>query len=334
MTTPYDLPSPTTYSWNVAIQKQIGPDWVASLTYLGGRVQHLDINQAINYGQIVTGPIVASGCAANATNCNALANVQTRRVLSLLNPAAGQFIGNMDTWYPYGTQRYNGLLSSIQKKLSRGMSLSANWTWSHCTGYYQGFNSKPEETATNPYDPLFRPRQLRQRPSPYRQRHGRCPTPSFLESAVAYRRHRMAAFRHLPLHFGRTNFGSGRNRSGIQRHQSPAPNLTDPTSVYTGQACGGCFYLNKSAFAPQALGTVGNLGWKHCERARLLGYGSCASRESYACAKRSPCRCVPMRSNVGNNFVPSISTTAALISPAVPAFAALNNGQFGQILTA
>jgi hypothetical protein len=69
--------------------------------------------------------------------------------------AAGQFVGNMDTWYPNGTQLYNGLLSSIQKRFSRGVSMSANWTWSHCIGYYQGFNLKPEETATNPYNPLF-----------------------------------------------------------------------------------------------------------------------------------------------------------------------------------
>jgi hypothetical protein len=155
MTTPNDLPSPTGYSWNLSVQKQIGPDWVASVTYIGSRVQHLYINQAINYGQIVPGPVVASGCAPTATNCNALANVQARRLLSLLNPVAGQFVGNMDTWYPYGTQLYNGLLSSIQKRFSRNVSMSANWTWSHCLGYYQGFNSKPEETATNPYDPLF-----------------------------------------------------------------------------------------------------------------------------------------------------------------------------------
>ena len=74
-------------------------------------------------------------------------------VLSLLNPAAGVYAGNIDQWYPYGTQFYNGLLSSIQKRLSQGTSISGNWTWSHCTGVYR-INSKPEETATNPYNPL------------------------------------------------------------------------------------------------------------------------------------------------------------------------------------
>ena len=49
---------------------------------------------------------------------------------------------------------YNGMLASVQKRLSRGVSMSANYTLSHCIGYYQGFNSKPEETATNPYNPL------------------------------------------------------------------------------------------------------------------------------------------------------------------------------------
>src|SRR5690349_19943651 len=109
MATPYDLASPTSYSCNLSVQKQFGSDWVASVTYVGSRVQHLYINQAIIYGQIVNGPSVPTGCAPTATNCHALANVQVRRVLSQSNPAAGLFIGNMDTWYPYGTQLYNGL---------------------------------------------------------------------------------------------------------------------------------------------------------------------------------------------------------------------------------
>src|ERR1019366_10736531 len=44
MSAPYNLPSPTTYSWNVSVQRQIGATWILSSTYLGSRVQHLDIN--------------------------------------------------------------------------------------------------------------------------------------------------------------------------------------------------------------------------------------------------------------------------------------------------
>src|SRR5581483_2788977 len=75
LTEPYDLATPTTYSWNVAIQRQLGASWILSATYLGSRVQHLYVNVPINYAQIVPGPIVTTGCAATAINCNATANI-------------------------------------------------------------------------------------------------------------------------------------------------------------------------------------------------------------------------------------------------------------------
>jgi hypothetical protein len=341
MTTPYDLPSPTTYSWNLSIQKQIGSDWIASVTYLGSRTQHLDINQAINYGQIVPGPAVASGCAPTATNCNALANVQTRRVLSLLNPAVGQFVGNMDTWYPYGTQLYNGLLSSIQKRFGRGVSISANWTWSHCIGYYQGFNSKPEETATNPYNPLFD--------------RGNCDSD---------RRHivNLTAVVQAPNLSNRLMHAvvTGWQVSGIYKFISGSPialqdgtdqelsainhqrpNLVDPKAVYTGKACGGCFYFNKAAFAPQPLGTVGNLGWNSVVTPAYWDVDLALSRR-FRFHERHVFEVRADAFNIGNNFVPAFpgsnppvqANTAAPTSPAVPAFVGLNSAQFGQILSA
>jgi hypothetical protein len=38
--------------------------------------------------------------------------------------------------------------------------------------------------------------------------------------------------------------------------------------------------------------------------------------------------------HISNSFVPSLASTAAPISPAVPAFTAWNSAQFGRILTA
>jgi hypothetical protein len=118
-------------------------------------------------------------------------------------------------------------------------------------------------------------------------------------------------------------------------------NLIDPASGYTGKICRGCFYLNKTAFAPQPSGTVGNLGWNNIT-------GPAYWDVALALSRRFPVReqqAVEVRAdafNVGNNFVPAFSGTnplaqggtAAPTSPAVPAFAALNSPQFGQILTA
>lgn len=333
MTTPYDLASPTTYSWNLSIQRQIGSDWVASLTYLGSRVQHLYINQAINYAQIVPGPIVTTGCAPTATNCNALANVQVRRVLSLLNQSAGQFVGNMDTWYPYGTQLYNGLLSSIQKRFSHGVSMSANWTWSHCLGYYQGFNSKPEETATNPANPLFDRGNCDSDRRHIVNLTAVAQAPNFsrgLARALVGGWQLAGIYRFISGMPISIQDGTDQELSAIN-HQRP--DLVSPGSVYTGHACGGCSYLNKSAFAPQALGTVGSLGWNSVTAPAFWDMDLALSRQ-FRLRERHALQVRADAFNISNSFVPSPASTAGPTSPAVPAFAAWNSAQFGQILTA
>ena len=82
------------------MQRQIGATWVLSSTYIGSRMQHLAINQPINYAEIAGGTTEASRCAATSLTCSATANTQARRVLSVLNPSQGQFVGNMDQWDP------------------------------------------------------------------------------------------------------------------------------------------------------------------------------------------------------------------------------------------
>ncbi len=124
--------------------------------------------------------------------------------------------------------------------------------------------------------------------------------------------------------------GTDQELSAIN-HQRP--NLTSPSSVYTGHACGGCFYLNKTAFAPQPLGTVGNLGWNSATGPAYWDMDLALSRE-FRFRERQAVQIRADAFNISNSFVPSLASTAAPVSPAVPAFAAWNSSQFGQILTA
>lgn len=133
--------------------------------------------------------------------------------------------------------------------------------------------------------------------------------------------------------------GTDQQLSGIN-HQRP--NLVDPTHVYTGQTCGGCFYLNKSAFAAQPLGTVGNLGWNSVTGPAYWGIDLAVSRQFPIRGERHRIEVRADAFNLTNGYVPAFSGTnppaqggtGAPVSPAVPAFAALNSSQFGQILTA
>ncbi len=104
--------------WNVSYQRQFAGNWLATVSYIGNKTTHLWLSQDLNYA--VYGP--------GATT----ANTAQRRVLSLLNPAQGQYYGTVYQTDDGGNSGYNGLLSSVQHRFSHHYTLLANYTWSHC----------------------------------------------------------------------------------------------------------------------------------------------------------------------------------------------------------
>jgi len=117
----------------------------------------------------------------------------------------------------------------------------------------------------------------------------------------------------------------------------------DPIHVLTGSTCGRCFYLNKAAFAPQPLGTVGNLGWNSVLTPAYWDVDLALSRQ-FRFRERHVFEVRADAFNIANSFVPAFpgtpgspptqAATAQPTSGAVPAFAAWNSNQFGQILNA
>ena len=129
--------------WNFSIQRQIGQDWLLSASYLGNSTIHMISGEQQNPGVFIPGVGDANGnctfngqtvpfSVASGARCSTVTNTQSRRVLSLLNPAQGRFYSDIGTIDDGGTASYQGLFLSAQKRLSRGVSASANYTWSHC----------------------------------------------------------------------------------------------------------------------------------------------------------------------------------------------------------
>ncbi len=117
------------YQWNFVVQRQFGNDWVASATYTGSESQNLLGSYQLNPATIVP-------CAGGApiTSCNSIANQNSRRFFTVNKfPGAGAY-GYMDVFDTGGTSSYNGMILAVQKRLSKGLSTSANYTWSHCIG--------------------------------------------------------------------------------------------------------------------------------------------------------------------------------------------------------
>jgi hypothetical protein len=133
---------PYVQQWNLGIQRQIGTDWLVSASYIGNEVTHLygarELDPAVYFpGNAVNGICtspqgytipVASG------PCSTVGNTSARRLLRQINPREGVKFSFLDAWDDGGTRSYNGLLLSTEKRFSRGFSFSANYTLSHCIG--------------------------------------------------------------------------------------------------------------------------------------------------------------------------------------------------------
>jgi hypothetical protein len=71
-----------------------------------------------------------------------LSNIAQRRFLFLENPVQGAYYAGIGQQDPGATASYNGLLLSAQRRMSHGVTLLANYTWSHC------ITSPPNEVLT------------------------------------------------------------------------------------------------------------------------------------------------------------------------------------------
>jgi len=116
------------YQWNFVVQRQFGNDWVASATYTGSESQNLLGSYQLNPGTI-------KSCGSSPiTACNNPGNTNSRRFFTVNNFPGAAAYGYMDVFDTGGTSSYNGMILAVQKRLSKGLSTSANYTWSHCIG--------------------------------------------------------------------------------------------------------------------------------------------------------------------------------------------------------
>ena len=143
---------------NLGIQRQFGNDWLVSANYIGNELVHLygssELNPAIYFpgNASANGQCFAQGYTFTTTPnalCSTTANTNNRRITTLLNPVEGKKLGNIGSWDDGGTRSYNALLLNTQKRLSKGVSMTANYTWSHCLGTAIGSGTLLQSSAGN-----------------------------------------------------------------------------------------------------------------------------------------------------------------------------------------
>jgi hypothetical protein len=165
-----NIKAPNAQQWNLSIQKQLSANWLVSASYLGSKTTHILLGNTLDPDVVITSGMTAPGIVVNnvvagnptsgsctlfyggtgASNeytfnpCNVTATAKTaivngvndesaRKALNLDNPSQGyKMNGGVIMGQSSGDAAYNGLLVSVQHRLSQNFSINANYTWSHC----------------------------------------------------------------------------------------------------------------------------------------------------------------------------------------------------------
>jgi hypothetical protein len=77
-----------------------------------------------------SGPCTLNG--VSYASCTTAANLEQRRTLTLENPREGQLLSYVSQYTAIGTQNYRGLKLSFRRRATDSVSLSGNYTLSHC----------------------------------------------------------------------------------------------------------------------------------------------------------------------------------------------------------
>jgi hypothetical protein len=313
------------HQWNLSIQRQIGQDWMVSGNYLGNSTIHLWNSVERNPAIYITGASCVLG-GQTYSPCSSTANTAQRRLLSLANPDQGKYYGSISGTDDSGTRSYNGLLLSIQRRRSEGITVQGNYTFSHCID--NGINF----TQQNDGRPITTPRGFTRGNCETDRRHifnlsTVYETPRFSQEAL-----RILATGwqisgivsalsgdHLVLTTGIDNQLDGtivnpHYGEGGQRPNQVLPNPYAPHRTNSQ-------WLNPLAFALPPLGTYGNAG----QRA-IMGPGSI--RFDIGLSRR-----FQIRESQNVEFRAEAFNVANHVNPSDPIMV-LNSSTFGRILAA
>jgi hypothetical protein len=142
------------------MQHMFAGGWVFTMTYLGNVTNHSWIGNEINPGTYIPGNStgVAGSCGAltpvpaAGAPCSNTSNTQNRRILSLANPAYGQYYSTQVTANDGANADYNGLLTSMEHRFAHNYTVLANYTWSKCMNIGPLTTLATEGVVQNPYN--------------------------------------------------------------------------------------------------------------------------------------------------------------------------------------
>jgi hypothetical protein len=161
-----------TTQWTASIQHQFGRGWQLQVDYIGNKTTHLPLGIPLSPAVFIPGVWGANGtgCAgvvltgpagkapgAPGTPCSTTSNQTQRFALTVANPTQGnQYQGGGGGTVLAGTEgtaNYNGLVTTVQHRLSSSFSLLANYTWSKCLNQQDATGEVANSGVENPNNP-------------------------------------------------------------------------------------------------------------------------------------------------------------------------------------
>lgn len=161
-----------TEQWTASVQRDMGRGWQLQVQYIGSHTVHAPAGTPLSPAVFVPGVwgasgtgcpgVVLSGPAGKpagkpGTPCSTTANQSQRFALTAANPAQGnQYLGGGGGTVlvnSYAMANYNGLITTVQHRLSSTFSLLANYTWSKCLNLVDAQGDYAGTNVENPYNP-------------------------------------------------------------------------------------------------------------------------------------------------------------------------------------
>jgi hypothetical protein len=144
-------------SWNATVERQLGTGWAVSASYLGSYTDRMWGSQALNPGVFLG----LGACTINGVNypvCSTTANLEARRTLTLENPAQGRAYSYINQFADIGEKTYSALKVSFRRRSDGGVSATGNYTLSKCetdtevSGSFTQFSASYTDPANPSYD--------------------------------------------------------------------------------------------------------------------------------------------------------------------------------------
>jgi hypothetical protein len=134
---PVDVTPMQVTQWNLAFERQLPLRMLMDVTYTGSRTDNIWLGYQENPAIYVPGNCPAGQYALTAAGpCSntSAANRQARSLLTLLNPTEGAYylVNGVAQTYDQGKGTYHGMRLGLQKRMSSGWSMNANYTLSEC----------------------------------------------------------------------------------------------------------------------------------------------------------------------------------------------------------